>query len=166
MTAQLSTIIAETATAMYFRDGLTNALRNGSHKIDSYTVANGTGAKYTIWVLADTDEAIRITSSKSGKDFRTNDLQPNGTIGRNHGFAKHHFAMDAIADRINEVGVIETIRTLSEGICCACCGSPLTDDLSRSRGIGPICWGRLCGKGSAWTRYIAKLTTDNRKVAA
>lgn len=30
-----------------------------------------------------------------------------------------------------------------EFTCCAACGSPLSDELSRARGIGPVCWQRF-----------------------
>lgn len=160
MTAQLSTIITEAANALDFKVGVSAAIKANGYRVDSYTIANGTGAKYQIWALADTDEALMITSSKTGKDFRSNDIGKDGKLQRNYGTAKHHAAMDAIAIRINEVGVTETIRTLSGGVSCACCGSPLTDDLSRSRGIGPVCWQRLLGKGPAWVRYIAKVNAQ------
>lgn len=51
-----------------------------------------------------------------------------------------------------EAGVLRTIAVDVKGAaksfaehysCCAVCKSPLTDETSRDRGVGPVCWGRF-----------------------
>lgn len=59
-----------------------------------------------------------------------------------------HRAFDTIIDALSEFGD-DAVKALalfgkSTGI-CGCCGRTLTDPLSITRGVGPICWGRLSG---------------------
>lgn len=53
-------------------------------------------------------------------------------------------AREKIYKLINEQGVNEARQLYGQEIgACGRCGRELTDDLSRSRGIGPDCWGKL-----------------------
>jgi hypothetical protein len=60
----------------------------------------------------------------------------------------NHRAFDAIIDALSAFGedAVETLAVFGKatGI-CGCCGRTLTDPVSITRGIGPICWGRLGG---------------------
>lgn len=76
---------------------------------------------------------------------------------RGHRFARELFGApgDFRRERIAadvELGVLRTIARDVKGAaksfadhysCCAVCRSPLTDETSRARGIGPVCWSRF-----------------------
>ena len=95
------------------RYDLSAAMRNSGAEFERITLSLKVGAKIHLTVMIDTLDVVKISSSKG--DYRSNDMQPDGTLGKNHGFGKHHHAMEYLAKEINQVGLSAAIARIGQG---------------------------------------------------
>ena len=132
----------------------------GGRDVEPINISMNAGVKITIWVTTEGQPVVISTS----KNDVINHVNAEGAFGSNHSTGKIAGAMNLLASRINEVGLVEAIRQVGNGVFCACCGCPLTDDLSVMRGLGPVCWNKLRITSSIWKEIINNIATRHQQV--